>query len=99
MPLTRLQALGLPETPGVYVSDVVSGGPADKAGLVGDGGSQSTLEGGGDFIVAIDGHPVKVFADVLSYLVNHANVGQTVTLSILRSGARQDVPVILGVRP
>jgi len=100
--LVQQKNLGLPETPGAYVTDVVAGGPADKGGVVGDKastGNQRTLQGGGDLIVAIDGHPVKAFADVLSYLVNHADVGQTITLTVVRGGANKDLQVTLGARP
>jgi S1-C subfamily serine protease len=100
--LVQQKSLGLPTTPGAYVTDVVAGGPADKGGVVGDKastGNQRTLQGGGDLIVAIDGHPVKAFADVLSYLVNHADVGQTITLTVVRGGANKDLQVTLGARP
>jgi 2-alkenal reductase len=102
MTLAEEKNLGLPQTPGAYVTNVVAGGPAAKAGIVGDKastGTQRTLAGGGDLIVAIDGHPVKAFADVLSYLVNHGSVGQTITLTVIRNGANTDVPVVLGARP
>ena len=36
---------------------------------------------------------------MLSYLVNHTEVGQTVTLTVVRNGGQKDIPVILGVRP
>lgn len=101
--LAEEKKLGLPDdAQGAYVTDVVAGGPAAKAGVVGDratSGNQRTLQGGGDLIVAIDGHPVKAFADVLSYLVNHASVGQTITLTVYRDGANKDIPVTLGARP
>jgi S1-C subfamily serine protease len=54
---------------------------------------------GGDIITAIDGHPVASFDELVSYLVNHTEVGQTVTLTILRDGQEQQVQVTLGERP
>ena len=98
--LTQIELLGLSQTTGVYVTEVVAGGPADKAGLIGDQGGRSlALKGGGDLITAIEGQPVKIFADVLSYLVNEASVGQTITLTVLRDGQPQEIKVTLGARP
>jgi serine protease Do len=92
-----------PDQRGALVVDVVSGGPADKAGLRGsdreleiDG---ETVRVGGDVIVAIDGQPVKAFDDVVAYLARFTEVGQNVTLSILRRGAEQTVQVTLAARP
>jgi 2-alkenal reductase len=99
--LSEVEALGLTRTTGAYVSEVVAGGPADQAGVragtrsVGSG----NLQAGGDLIIAIDGREVKSFSDLLSYLVNNASVGQTVTLTVLRDGAEQQIPVTLGARP
>jgi S1-C subfamily serine protease len=57
------------------------------------------LRGDGDLIIAVDGREVKVFSDLLSHLINSARPGQVVTLTVLRSGERIDVPVTLGERP
>ena len=50
-------------------------------------------------IVAIDGQPVKVFSELLSYLVNHTRPGQEVTLTVVRGGKQVEVKVTLGERP
>jgi len=98
--LPQIEALGLSQNTGAYVSEVTPGGPAEKAGVHGDRAlTPGDLKGGGDLIVAIDGQPVITFADVLSYLVNHASVGQTVTLTVVRDGTQQDIPIVLGERP
>lgn len=79
----------LPEnTLGVWVGDVVSGGPADEAGV------QS-----GDIIVAIDDEPVTRFEDLTSYLFRATTPGQTVTLHILRDGSEQSLEVTVSERP
>lgn len=92
--------LNLPQATGAYVSSVIEGGPAEQAGLLGDSASLGdAFRGDGDLITAIDGRPVRVFSDLLSYLVNHTRPGQTVTLTVLRSGQTVDVPVVLGERP
>ena len=98
--LPQIEFLGLSQNTGAYVSEVTPGGPAEAAGVHGDRtDTPGDLQGGGDLIIAIDGKPVIAFADVLSYLVNHASVGQTVTLTVIRDGTQQDIPVTLGERP
>ena len=88
---------------GVLVGDVVTGGPADNAGLLGSS-QDTTIDGlpvqvGGDVIVGVDGKPVQQFDDLLSYLVRHTSAGDQITLSILRNGQPMDLKVTLGVRP
>lgn len=92
--------LNLPQATGAYVSSVIAGGPAEQAGVRGDSASLGdTFRGDGDLIIAIDGREVRVFSDLLSYLVNHTRPGQTVTLTVLRDGQTVEVPVVLGERP
>jgi len=99
--LQTQQALGLPQSTGVYVTEVTPGGPADRAGI--RAGTRAVglgqLGAGGDLIIAIDGHEVRDFADLIGYLVSETSVGQTVTLTIIREGRQMDVKVTLGARP
>ena len=97
--LAEIEALGLPSAAGVYVISTVAGGPADQAGLRGGGADASGLPAGGDFIVAIDGLRVRDFSEMLSYLVNHTDVGQVVAVTVVRDGEQMDIPVTLGARP
>jgi len=96
--------LGLPTPQGVLVASVVPGSPAHRAGVLG-GDREVTVMGannvrvGGDIIVAIDGYEVKDFPDLVAYLVREAEVGQVVTLTVLRDGEELDIPVELGERP
>ena len=88
---------------GALVVDVVPGGPADEAGLHGSD-RQVTIEGqdvrvGGDVIVALDGQAVKEFDDVIAYLVRATEVGQKVTLTVLRNGKEETIQVTLAARP
>jgi S1-C subfamily serine protease len=53
---------------------------------------------GGDVITAIDGTPVKTMDDVIVYLSDHADVGQKVTLTILRNGKEMSIDVKLEAR-
>ncbi len=98
--LALAQQLHLPQANGVYVASVTPGGPTAQAGLKGDSAGQNqTLRGDGDLIVAIDGHKVQVFSQLMSYLVNSTRPGQVITLSILRAGQPMDIKVTLGTRP
>jgi S1-C subfamily serine protease len=99
--LAMQEALKLPQSTGAYVLEVTPGGPADKAGLQA-GTQKSSITGllaGGDLITAVDGNEVRVFGDVLTYLMTNKSPGDTITLSILRNGEKKEVTVTLGKRP
>ena len=94
--------LGLPVKNGALITDVVSGSPADQAGLHGATG-QTTFElqhvkTGGDVVIAVDGKPVLQNND-LSELVAQHKPGDTVTLDIIRDGHHVTADVTLGSRP
>ena len=99
--LAEEQLLGLPQATGGYITDVVKGGPCDQAGL--RGGTTPTsvpnINAGGDLIIAVDGHPVMVFGDLLSYILNNKSVGDTVVFTIIRGNQQKEVSVTLGKRP
>jgi 2-alkenal reductase len=99
--LDEINTLGLKNMTGAYITTVVANGPADKAGLI--AGTKDVglgnLKGGGDLIIAVDGHPVKVFNDLLSYLVNNKSPGDTVTLTVMRGSEKVDVEITLAKRP
>jgi S1-C subfamily serine protease len=94
--------LGLDTDHGALLSEVVPGGPADKAGLKGSDGKitfQATpYETGGDVVLAIDGHPVVQPDDLARYIAGH-QPGDTVKLEVLRDDKREEVNVTLGKRP
>ena len=69
---------------GVYVVDVVQGGPADKAGLK-----------AGDRIVSIDNTEVAQKTDLGTLMQKHA-AGDTLSITIAREGQMQTVNVTLG---
>ena len=85
---------------GILIMDLSRGGPAERAGLVAstqqrgaNGTAQITL---GDVIVAVDSQPVNSFDDLSSYLFNNTEVGQAVTITVLRDGAEQAITLTLG---
>jgi S1-C subfamily serine protease len=91
-----------PTDKGVAVAKVASGGPAERAGIM--GGDQAVDVGGdrivtgGDVIVAVDGSPVSDMSE-LQKPISGASVGQKVTLTILRGSQTKDVQVTLDNRP
>lgn len=99
--LPVIEALDLKSQIGAYVTLVVPGGPADKAGIVA-GTEQTSIDGllaGGDLIIAIDGRPVKTFDELLRYLLGNKAPGESVVLTVLRGEETLDITVTLDKRP
>ncbi len=69
---------------GVYVVDVVKGGPAEKAGLQ-----------AGDRIVSVDGTEIATKDDLGTLMQKHA-AGDTLSITIAREGQMQTINVTLG---
>ena len=95
--------LGLPVTHGALIDEVTPGTAADQAGLR-SGNREvevmgTTVNAGGDIIVAIDGYKLRDFDDLIAYLVRETEVGQEVTLTVIRDGEELEIPVMLGERP
>ncbi len=94
-------ALGLPQVAGTYITEVVAGTPADQAGLVGAGTFPDGFElrPGGDFILGVNGRPIKNSDELISILTFEAQIGETIELTIWRDGREVVVPLTLGERP
>jgi 2-alkenal reductase len=99
--LDEIQALGIKQFTGTYVTEVVAGGPADKAGL--KAGTTPTsfqnLNAGGDLITAIDGRPVMQYDDLIAYLITQKSPGDKVDLTVVRGDQTMNIAVTLGKRP
>jgi S1-C subfamily serine protease len=95
------QSAGLPKNfKGVVIGSVQSGSPADKAGLRGVSQDIMNLNTHiGDTITAIDTHPVKSIDDIINHIEAHTSVGDSVKLTVNRSGKTMDLNVILQTRP
>ena len=98
-----VKAMNLPVEQGAYLWEVLSDGPAIKAGLRGASDSLTidgrTVDVGGDVITSIDGQPIKTFDDMLVYIALETVPGQEVTLTVLRDGEYQEVTAVLEPRP
>ncbi|WP_119717817.1 Do family serine endopeptidase [Cognatilysobacter tabacisoli] len=77
------RGLGLPDTSGALVADLVAGGAAAKAGLQ-----------RGDVIRSVNGSPVNVSSD-LPPLIGGMSPGSKVRLGVLRDGKPRDITVVL----
>jgi 2-alkenal reductase len=86
--LAEAQELGLERTDGALITRVLPDGPAAEVGLE-----------AGDFIIAIDSIHIKNFDEMLSYLFKHKSPGDTVELTIIRSGEELAIELVLGARP
>ncbi|TMB67315.1 MAG: PDZ domain-containing protein [Chloroflexi bacterium] len=90
---------------GVYVTLVSAGGPASKAGLKGAFTSQnqatssSTVRPGGDVITAVDGKDVSTLEQLAGYLDENKKPGDSVELTVVRSGKEMSVQVQLAEWP
>jgi serine protease Do len=78
------KSFGLKETQGALIAKVVSGGPAEKAGIA-----------TGDVIMKFNGQSVTGSKD-LSRIVAETPVGKTVTVQVMRNGKTIDIQAKVG---
>ena len=83
--------LGLTTQTGVLVVEVVSGSPAERAGLQASGSPSAS----DDVITAIDGHSLTSVEGLTAYL-DTRKVGDHVALSVVRGGKPISIEVTLG---
>jgi len=87
LPFLGISGQNLPDDRGARVGDVVSGGPAEGAGL------QT-----GDIIVELDGQTIHSMDELISALIQK-EVGQTVRITYERDGNRRTAEARLAARP
>jgi len=97
------QAMNVNVTYGWLITQVTSGGAADKAGLRG-GTTQALVEGtsvtiGGDIIIAINGTRITNMDDLSTYLEEYTQPGQTINVTAVRDNQTMTIAVTLGTRP
>jgi S1-C subfamily serine protease len=94
--------LDLPVDSGALIAKVVSGGPADEAGLRGSDQrirfQGQPVDVGGDVITSIDGQKIVQETDLPELIARH-DPGDTIDVGIIRDGEHQTVQVTLGERP
>jgi S1-C subfamily serine protease len=97
------QALDLPVEQGVLTAQLYREGPAVAAGI--QGAQQQVIVGnrrilaGGDIITAIDETAVANWNDLTEYLALNTQVGDTVTLTLLRNGNELQLDLTLTAQP
>ncbi len=95
------KAMKLSEIKGALVAEVISGSPADKAGLRGGTREVSGVNTllGGDVIIALEDEAIDDFDDLISFLSRRGTVGETITVTIIRENKIQTVELTLEARP
>lgn len=97
------QALELPVESGILIAQLYQGGPAVKAGV--RGATQEAILGyqrlliGGDILTAIDGVQVQNWNQLQQYLQTQTQVGDVVTLTLLRDGQTFTQTLTLEAQP
>jgi S1-C subfamily serine protease len=87
LPFIGISGQNLPDDRGALIQEVVSGGPAQRAGLR-----------AGDIIVELDGQAIRSMDELISTLIQK-EVGQTVRITYERDGNRRTAEVRLAARP
>jgi serine protease Do len=90
LPVYVLEELRLPGSvrEGVAVAEVVSGSPADQAGL------QPR-----DVIIALDGQEISSSSELRKYLYTKKEIHQKVDVTYYRNGEKQTTSIVLGEAP
>jgi S1-C subfamily serine protease len=99
----REAGMRIPDDKGLLVLETAPNGPAASAGIR-EGSrvvrfGQVNLPLDGDIIVAVDGVPVDDFEALTVYLETETLVGETVSVTVIRDGVEQTLPLVLGARP
>jgi S1-C subfamily serine protease len=98
------EAMGLDrDTRGTLVANVIEGGPADDAGLLGSTErivlNGANIDIGGDIIIGVNGLKLESFYELQVYLTRNTKPNDTVTMNIIRDGDIMEVDFTLGNRP
>ncbi|MCX6031349.1 MAG: trypsin-like peptidase domain-containing protein [Chloroflexi bacterium] len=97
------RGLNLPVERGLLVARLYQDSPADQAGL--RTAKREVVVGnrrylvGGDVITTVDGKPAAKWEDLNGYLEEHTEVGQTITLTVVRDGKEMTIKATLADTP
>jgi len=88
---------------GILILEVIPDTPAAEAGLQGANETQDSFGRlaylAGDIILAVDDHPTPTFAEWSAYIEEYVSAGQTIALTLWRSGEIVSVEVTTTSRP
>ena len=89
---------------GVLIVEIISGGPAEQAGLIGSSQTKNidgdNLPVGGDIITHVDSVRVKSMSDLIIYLDNETRPGDEAIIGLFNDdGEPTQLVVTLGTRP
>jgi S1-C subfamily serine protease len=100
--LLRQAGMDVPVDEGLLVIEVTAGTPAARAGLRGATRVVSVgryrIPVGGDIITHVDDQPAPTLEELTVYLETQTQVGDTVSLTIVRDGQEQTVQMTLAER-
>ena len=91
------------KTNGALVVEVMPDGPADLGGLK-PSDTVGTVEGldyrlGGDIIVGVDGTDIVDMDQLISYLIENTQAGDSINIEVIRDSSSEILTVVLGERP
>jgi S1-C subfamily serine protease len=97
------KALDLPVEEGVLIAQLYRDGPAADAGVLGANrqaiiGNQRVLIGG-DIILAVNDQPIDGWLSYLEFIELQTNVGDVVSLTLLREGQEITIELPAGAQP
>jgi S1-C subfamily serine protease len=96
------RANSLPVSWGIYIDEVVPGGPAD--GVLRGTTGRRTVDGqrvpvGGDVVVKLDDTVIQTQQELGTFLALETSPGDTVDVEVIRDGERRTLALTLGERP
>jgi len=96
------EANDLPVSWGLYVHDIVDGGPSE--GILSGSTGTTTVDGqevrtGGDVIVRMGRTDIRVTQTLSTFLALETSPGDTIEVTVIRDGSREQVLLTLGTRP
>ncbi len=96
------RANDLDDASGVYIDEVLPGGPSDGV-LQGSTGSTTidgvTVDTGGDIVRQLDGVPIQTRQELATHLALETSPGDTMAVTVQRDGQEQTVDLRVGTRP
>jgi S1-C subfamily serine protease len=96
------EANALSNAKGVYMDEIVDGGPSDGV-LQGSDGTERIngveVPVGGDVVVRMGGEPIQSQQVLSTYLALSTSPGDTIPVEVVRDGSRTTVDLTLGSRP